>query len=231
MAESPQPSVLSNPPEVNAAPIIPAASHKSKLTPFLVILLMVAAVSIGSFLLAKSLYEPKTATPLLPSPINQPPTPTPDPTVNWKTYTNTENGFSFPYPKNWIISDCMGDNKKCEGANNIVEVRPPNSQQTNLLDGFSVEIFGTIYCPSTINSARNVWKWETFKESEYKVLENKGVLFEGSSQFPDNRFYTRKLVLIENNNKCFNISSLYSNKLTDSETFDQILSTFKFTSL
>lgn len=147
--------------------------------------------------------------------------------AHWKTYKNTENGFSFLYPKNWIIDDCIGD-KKCEGANNIVEVRSPNNLQTNLLDSFSVEIFGTFYCSSTISSARNVWKWETFKESEYKILEYKGVLFEGSSQFQDNRFYTRKLVLIEKDNKCFQIDFLHSKNLTDQETFDQILSTFKF---
>lgn len=31
------------------------------------------------------------------------PTPTPDSTADWKTYTNTENGFSFKYPHLWRI--------------------------------------------------------------------------------------------------------------------------------
>jgi len=30
------------------------------------------------------------------------PTTTPDPTANWKTYTNSEIGFSLNYPKEWI---------------------------------------------------------------------------------------------------------------------------------
>jgi hypothetical protein len=29
------------------------------------------------------------------------PTPTPDPTANWKTHTDSKNGFSFKYPLGW----------------------------------------------------------------------------------------------------------------------------------
>lgn len=31
-------------------------------------------------------------------------TPTPDPTANWKTYTNTKYGFEIKYPTNYFIS-------------------------------------------------------------------------------------------------------------------------------
>ncbi len=97
MPETPLPPASPNPPEVNAAPIVPAVSHKSKLTPFLVILLIVAAVSVGSFLLAKSLYTSKSEPTTLPSPVTQQPTPT----ANWKTYTNTHQGYYYTiqYPK------------------------------------------------------------------------------------------------------------------------------------
>lgn len=30
---------------------------------------------------------------------------TADPTANWKTYTNTKYGFSFKYPKDWVIEE------------------------------------------------------------------------------------------------------------------------------
>lgn len=32
-----------------------------------------------------------------------PSTPTPDPTINWKTYTDPNNRYSFRYPDNWFL--------------------------------------------------------------------------------------------------------------------------------
>ncbi|OGH12515.1 MAG: hypothetical protein A2857_06980 [Candidatus Levybacteria bacterium RIFCSPHIGHO2_01_FULL_36_15] len=33
------------------------------------------------------------------------PTPTINPTANWKTYTNNEFGFTLKYPANWVVGD------------------------------------------------------------------------------------------------------------------------------
>lgn len=36
------------------------------------------------------------------------PSPTPDPTINWKTYTNINNLYSFKYPQNWFLNPNNG---------------------------------------------------------------------------------------------------------------------------
>jgi len=84
-------------------PTLSTSSWKSKL--FLVsaaLLLIVLAGTIG-FLLGKSLDKPKTSfspiSQVSPSPSSENPTPTLDPTANWKTYVNTKYGLKFKYPE------------------------------------------------------------------------------------------------------------------------------------
>lgn len=76
------------------------------------LVLAVLAVGVGSFFLGRvtkraqivvnnpvatsqSLNQPSTSSSASPSAI-------PDPTVSWQTYTDTQDGFSFKYPANWI---------------------------------------------------------------------------------------------------------------------------------
>ncbi len=37
------------------------------------------------------------------------PTPVPDPTLNWKTYTDTANGYLIKYPSEWFLQECPTD--------------------------------------------------------------------------------------------------------------------------
>jgi hypothetical protein len=78
---------------------------KSKLPPVSVMLLLLVLVGTAGFFLGKSFSQPKTSPPPI-SQISQTPTtgipnptPTPDPTANWKTYVNTKYGLKFKYPE------------------------------------------------------------------------------------------------------------------------------------
>lgn len=76
----------------------PGCSPKNKALCGLTCLILVLVVAVGSYLIGKYSAEPKT--PPLPSETSvKESSPTTDPTVNWKTYTN-EN-ITFQFPSNW----------------------------------------------------------------------------------------------------------------------------------
>jgi len=72
--------------------------------------LLVISGAVGGFFLGKSFSQPKTSPPSISqtSPTQKNPTPTSDPTVNWKTYSDPDGGFSIRYPANWTLGDLGG---------------------------------------------------------------------------------------------------------------------------
>lgn len=64
-----------------------------------VFILVLGALGISSYLLAS---HSKTIS-LTQKQLTLQPTPTPNPTANWQTYTDPQNGFSLKYPQNWYI--------------------------------------------------------------------------------------------------------------------------------
>lgn len=55
-------------------------------------------------------------------PISTSPTPTTDPTANWKIYTNTKVGFQFKFPSRYQDPRIVGTSKLANGSENNVEV-------------------------------------------------------------------------------------------------------------
>lgn len=69
----------------------------------LVGILIIMVVAGGAFYFGRQTTpKPQTQNPVVTS--TPQPSPSPDETSNWKTYTNTKNGYSFKYPSDWSIS-------------------------------------------------------------------------------------------------------------------------------
>ncbi|MDO8551463.1 MAG: PsbP-related protein [bacterium] len=67
-------------------------------TSIILILFILVAVGIGGwYFLNQSSFKSLITTTT--------PTPTHDPTANWKTYTNTKYGYSIKYPKDWDVQE------------------------------------------------------------------------------------------------------------------------------
>lgn len=77
---------------------------------FLVIFLVLAVLGLGRYVfLGKKenktiMQNPRTSV----SPTIVQPSPVPDPTANWKTYTNTSLGFNLKYPAEWVNYNTEG---------------------------------------------------------------------------------------------------------------------------
>lgn len=104
-------------------------------------LLVFSLVAATSFLLGRVSVKPSPFSQALPTPTSVLPTPTPDETTNWKTYTNLTYSYSFKYPQeatpygseDQYKITFMGEKQKASGRT-----------QTELWDGyiFSVSFRG-----------------------------------------------------------------------------------------
>lgn len=98
IAQPPQPEVA---PHTEKTPKEPKKS--SPLFVIALILLLVVVLGLGGYFVWTKYFNKTEVTPT-PSPVAEViSTPTPDPTADWKTYTNTAVGFSVRYPSDWRL--------------------------------------------------------------------------------------------------------------------------------
>ena len=175
--------------------------------------ILAVGIAIG-LLMGKYIYTPKPT----PSPIvSASPTPTSDPTANWKTYRNETAGYSLKYPADMLVF-CNYPNTKglrlwqapfdCPNGNDIFyeiavienlpgeykEYKKPSSARQINIDGMKAT------------------------EKTY-VYENTDGPLQSLGQSTE--------ILIDNNGYTIQIQ-LLGNSLDKKNLFDQILSTFKF---
>ena len=82
------------------APLPNPSSHsKTFIIVFGIVLLVV--LGIGIYVLSTSKNQAVIQQQTITSPTVTQPSPTPDPTANWKTFTETNTGFTLKYPSNW----------------------------------------------------------------------------------------------------------------------------------
>jgi hypothetical protein len=191
----------------------------------IVILLLVAG---GIFFLGR-ITAPKSEAPVTTS--SPQPSPTTDPNVNWKTYTNARYGFSFKYPENLSIRSDSRDDfigfLEIPGVNNsqklIVSVYP-NPNNLNLQDFRedlrrmgSPSTENVTYQPTTINGYAGLT--ERYERACLGICED----FKSGKYFMYHIKDDRVIVSfsIQTDNPAGNI-------LEDEQWLDQILSTFKF---
>jgi len=114
---------------------VPAKRH-GILTPLLFVLLIISFGVIGFFVhqnwqLTQQISQAQpTPTPLVTQ------SPTPDPTVNWKTYTNINTGYSLKYPSTWHVTE----NPKPLGVGEVSDTKW-NLSDTNDLPNVQILVF------------------------------------------------------------------------------------------
>lgn len=166
--------------------------------------------------------------------INPPPSPpsvtpenpsqTPDPTANWKTYTNISFGFEFKLPPDWEVLDNLRSESSLKKELTLLKYAS-NKSELGLVDGVNLKIFPyEKYSDEEISFMKTAKKFGTPENFSYSNWQ--GVRFKDSSN--DTIIATYKL----SSGKEFQIDwtqlSPKANNLTAESYLFPILSTFKF---
>jgi hypothetical protein len=202
--------------------------------------LFVAAIIVFNTQLVKNLGKPtQTAPSNSPSTVTPMPTPM-DETANWKTYTNQKNGFSIQYPKEYIFNE-----------NSLISLRPllieiisksPKEREVNMGSQLAS------YTPLNHSNVSIYNEERLLDENFFSQLIKEGYLREHiqTKNFIEEKFTKKdssrtygneemvKIFIRPTNSTKFTIT-LQGNVQYESSapeilsTFNQILSTFKFT--
>lgn len=231
--EQPLPRVDQLPTETPQVPIEP---KKSKGLVFLLIFFFILVLVLGSYYLyQKFLSQKSTVNPPIPA---EPtieatvPTPTTDPTADWKTYTNTKYKFSFKYPSEvFFQGKTDSDYIFLESDKNFVmPLGGWDSQPTDIEISIDQNSKNLTFSEK-VNSIKKLLDNTSVSESEIALSSSIGkqISGQGASETPLQESRWIFIILkIPNINKFVDISLIESGKF-NINTFNQILSTFKFT--
>jgi len=188
---------------------IPSSGSKFKWALLIVVLLLI--IGGGTYYLGarqNKLIVQKQATPTV---TQSTPTPTSDPTANWKTYTNTQNYYSFQYPDAMFSIQEEGSRTRLlEGMGYAFEVNA--IQTTDTMENWLIKEKNNGQFPD------DNWKsvQSTFQSYPALLLQS----------LSNTMQVAMDVFVIKNNNLIYEIS--FSKEASDKTVVDQILSTFKF---
>lgn len=152
---------------------------------------------------------------------------TPDPTTDWKTYTNTQYGFEFKLPQGWIQNKEPNISKE----NILINFASPEAQKGPKFDFYGGELNVWIYQnPKSFSVTKffdgNNGGNELFHDPDGGLVKTKDIIVDSRS---GKRFYdvvggsTAQIAVIDDHSRFIEIDDGFS-----LEILDQILSTFKF---
>lgn len=153
------------------------------------------------------------------TPITSPtPTETGDPTTGWKTYTNSQIGFSFQYPSDWILKDGSGVTLT---SYSIYKPLSDGDVEPELTLHFFVAYH---------KGVTDLAKWLTDNQAgeivdTVKINGNNFSKIKGESLEDSLEYATQ----INASGILRIVIEPYPNEVVSDEIFNQILSTFKFT--
>lgn len=160
--------------------------------------------------------------------------------ADWKTYTNTKNGFSIKYPNNWYITTEATTNtpNTPQGKLFILQIASCDSSKQAHCFLKAKENFLEVsrqdkYAESLDNYFKAVTSGKRIYSKKTSTIEDETAIFYSFNSNNDFNLIYRDL-LIKHNGNIFRIefsSNIDPNGVDQKqsvETFNQILSTFKF---
>lgn len=221
-----------NPSPVAQAPL-PSVSSNEKgkagiKTPLIILFLFVVILILGYFL-AKTYFFTKPSSNVTPTPSAVAPTvqPTIDPTVNWKIFESVGNKYSVKYPPEFFQNECNNKNIDL----NLVKT---NDCGSNRIPVIQADVLAFPLAPYLENLRKNY----SLQESKITIGGKEATRYDGilkdGVQAPD-VFQKGIWVFIKRDE--LGVGAMFEIKYAKiskeskdySSTFDQILSTFKFT--
>ncbi|MFZ2202780.1 MAG: hypothetical protein WAV56_05320 [Microgenomates group bacterium] len=226
---------------VTPQPATPPSSPRKSVLPLLLTTLFLLTLA-ATGLLAYQNWLLKKQIAALQIPIPTPtvaPIPTTDPTVNWKTYTNTDYGFQFRYPPEARL-ETLGSSPNEQykiiymGKKQIASGRT----QTDLSDGY---IFYVSVRDDVSRSTVETISQQTYAGAKENCYEQSTISNITSTLINDKPAKTYNVlnclgdyteIFVSNGKKIFEITQIYVGEPVDRENYKsitiQILSTFKF---
>ena len=229
----------------NPTPPTPSSPLKkpNKLLRVVPILIVLGLLGIAGYMLSQNqtikykLFPTKT-TPTPVQTVTSSPTPTSDPTKDWKSYSNSADNYSFKYPADMILSDY---NEGSFQGIQLIIIGPTQTAggrtQSSLAEGAMIK---TLLIPNT--SAKS--EAESMRQKELsvpegdtppKVSEIKEVVLNGvkAYQYISEGMGNVKVTYIPINSNTLRLAGYYAGFNTDQilqyeKLVDQILSTFMF---
>lgn len=223
-----QPPAPSTPP----TPQVPPEPVKKSSPVFVIalILLLIAIVMLGGYVLWTKYLNKSTKT--TPTPVAVvTASPTPDPTANWKTYTNNDLGLTFKYPNNLVVSAKGGENPYIVIDTQQVAIPEPFDSRLGPIE-ISYDLNGDPYSKA-LEKRKADYQLDTLQTENINSGGVRGVILSGEviPGFRSGRFVQ---AIFDNGSKPA-ITAWYQGYPTGATStpiteniFDQVVSTFKF---
>ena len=206
---------------VEITPPVEPEKPKSKLIPVLVAVLILVALGAVGVWAYQTYFVQTPVTEIISSPV---PTATLDPTANWETYINNENGYSIKFPKSdFVRINCIGEELIAEKFG-IPRASPMTAIACERDSRYDLET-------KTYTSIQSEPEETKYYNTVKKDVQIGGILgklyintFTEIEDGPYPKWYA--IARVNKNNKTYEI---YFDDKSKLDLFNQILSTFQFT--
>ncbi len=183
----------------------------------------IIAVGAGAYYLGKSSSPQLAPTPFSPPPSSALPIPvdknasTSAKKADWKTYRNIPFNLNFRYPSNWYVGE----------QQNVIYVSPNPIPSTLLVHGLP-DALQISFSVTPFEILKPIWKHST---SSVTINDISGTKVIDQEPNRSDGLMRTKIVVNNSANNYLIVFSNTDNNGNHNQIFDQILSTFKFTTL
>lgn len=195
---------------------IPRCPLKSKLFCLSAGLVVLVIVAVTSFLFGRASVRSLSVDQISPTPTTA--IPTPDPTADWKTYTNSKYQYSFKYPNDWLLFT--------EGESEVLT--NPITKGEGLGDKIEIE-FGKILDIRLNVLTLDEW-YEQYRRQRPAelVVSHEKTTVGGNEAIKATHDYGFTAYYIQHESSVFHIDVVGDKNSRKYFVVDQILSTFRF---